>query len=111
MNIKFDENVKTKIEELNADKLALDYNYSLSSDVEATSCDMIMRMRIVAVDSLPEDFDATLDSELGEIFYKSYGERYLEDGMTLRKNSLGLIELAADSGLLAANVELVDLRK
>lgn len=110
MKILFDEKVKVKLVGLGAERLALDYNYSLSPEVEAVSCDMIMRIRLAAVDSLPADFDAELDSELGPIAYKSYGARYLEDGMRARQTANGLIELASDSGLIGANVDIIDLR-
>lgn len=110
MKLSFDEKVKTKLENFGAGQLAFDYDHSLSADEAANSCDIITRFRVVAVDKVPESFDAEMDSELGKIAYKSEGERYLEQNMKLSANNLGVIELSADSGQLGSNVEIADLR-
>lgn len=115
MKIKFDEKTATKIKDLGEADLVFDFDHTLSEENTAVDACAggISRYRIVAVDKgkVPKEFDATIDSEFGPIYYKGYGAYFFQDEMyTVLNNSYNLIELRSTAELLSPNLLIVDFR-
>lgn len=117
MNITFDDFVQNKIAALKLTApalLALDYDDSLTPHGEADACAIVTRIRIVALSdksALPTEFDGSIQSNLGEIAYKSFGQTFLDPNMKMRRAETGYrIEVMGDGGLLSSNAKIVDYR-
>ena len=115
MKITFDEKVTEKLQALGAVDLVLDFDNTLSAEqISAGSCDAgLANFRLVAIDkgSLPEIFDASLESDLGPVFYKEWGGRFFNGDMLARvEGSYGLIALKNAGEYLSLNMTIVDLR-
>ncbi|MFC4652800.1 iron-sulfur cluster biosynthesis family protein [Lactococcus nasutitermitis] len=115
MELKFDETVKNKLTDLTENKPAdfvLDYDYSLSDDVAADACAIVDRLRLVALDKgkVPELFDGQISTALGTVYCKEWGKRFLDEDMSMRRTSTGLIEIMGAGGQLSPNAEIVDYR-
>jgi len=118
MKLTFDETIKKRLAALNVTApaiWALDYDDSLTPNGVADACDIVTRFRLVALASkaqLPEEFDAALDTELGQVYYKSWGARFMDPHMKLRLSENGYaLEFMGDGGLLSNNAEIVDYRE
>ncbi|RZI48318.1 iron-sulfur cluster biosynthesis family protein [Lactococcus kimchii] len=115
MKITFDEKTAEKIKAFGDVDLVFDFDHSLSEKLEAVDACAggISRYRIVAVDkgTVPDVFDATIDSEFGPIYYKAYGTYFFQDEMsTVINPSYNLIELRSTAELLSSNLLIVDFR-
>ncbi|WP_282674705.1 iron-sulfur cluster biosynthesis family protein [Lactococcus cremoris] len=115
MKITFDEKTAAKIKALGDVDLVFDFDHTLSEvNTEVDACaGRISRYRIVAVEkgNVPEEFDASIDSEFGPIYYKGYGSYFFQDEMSTKINtSYNLIELRSTAELLSPNLLIVDFR-
>jgi uncharacterized protein YqkB len=116
MKITFDERTAGQIKAWGDVDLVFDFDHTLSEKLEAVDACAggISRYRLMAVEkgSVPEIFDAHIDSEFGPIYYKGFGSYFFHDEMTTRVNpSYNLIELKSPAELLSSNLLLVDFRK
>ncbi len=115
MKIKFDELTANKIKDWGDVDLVFDFDHTLSET--RTSVDAcaggISRYRIVAVNkgTVPEIFDASMDSQFGPIFYKKYGSYFFHEEMSTEMDpTYHLIQLKSPAELLSPNLLLVDFR-
>ena len=116
MKITFDEKTAAKIKALGDVDLVFDFDHTLSEvNTEVDACaGGISRYRIVAGEkgNVPEEFDASIDSEFGPIYYKGYGSYFFQDEMSTKINtSYNLIELRSTAELLSPNLLIVDFRE
>ncbi|MDR0200420.1 MAG: iron-sulfur cluster biosynthesis family protein [Streptococcaceae bacterium] len=87
--------------------LALDYDDSVGeSGIPADACAIVGRIRLLVVEKsqLPESFDGTVESDLGPIYFKSFGARFLDETMNARKAAYSGYELMGSGGLLTPNL-------
>ncbi|MGQ2283222.1 iron-sulfur cluster biosynthesis family protein [Apilactobacillus kunkeei] len=82
-------------------------NYS-----DAGSCAIDTSFDLIAVDPDLEDkdFNSSMDSDLGPIYYKDYSGSFLEQNLKFDVMYNALI-LSGDSGMIDGNVPVIDKRK
>lgn len=114
MNITFDDAVRDRLLLLKGSHeadLVLDFDHTLSRENIGQDCCGITRYRIVLVEkgSVPEVFNASISSNFGSVYFKEWGQMYLDDEMNIRFNG-PLIEIMGRGELIAPNIEIVDFR-
>jgi len=110
MKITIDKEIQDRLATFSEAKLVLDFDHSLSQENVGTDCCGVTRYRLVAVDKVPAAFDEQIPSNVGPIYYQSWGNMYLDQNMYIRPAVGRLIQLTSDSGQIEANMEIVDYR-
>ena len=113
MKFTADETVTKRMQALSPAKFVLDFDHTLSEDLEAIdSCaGGISRYRIVAVDDVPDVFDAHMDSDFGPIYYKGWGKIFFHEDLTARvEGSFNLMILKTPGEYLSNNLLVVDFK-
>ncbi|MGC6769633.1 iron-sulfur cluster biosynthesis family protein [Enterococcus sp. LJL51] len=81
------------------------------SKVGFCSLDMSFRILILNSSQSKKDYDALVESSIGDIYIKDYSKRYLDEEMTLDFDQrLHTLNLKTPSGTLDSSVQIVDLR-
>lgn len=92
-------------------QMLLDYDDGVGPFSATGSCSMDNNFKLIFVDKDKQykDFDASLNSNLGTIFYKGYTRPQLEDQMTVRFNPHTFtMPLSTPHGLLTEDLEILD---
>jgi uncharacterized protein YqkB len=91
--------------------LDLDDGVGNYSKMGVCSLDTSFRLLILAKEQSKDDYNLTLDSDLGAIYIKDYSQSYMDEQMTLTVDPrLQVFQLHGPSGVLDAQVPIVDLR-
>ncbi|AYF92200.1 iron-sulfur cluster biosynthesis family protein [Apilactobacillus bombintestini] len=90
--------------------LSLDDGVGNFSDAGSCAIDTSFDLIAVDPDLEDKDFNASMDSDLGKVYYKDYSESYLDQNLKLDVKYNSLI-LSGDSGMIDGNVPVVDKRK
>jgi uncharacterized protein YqkB len=91
--------------------LDLDDGVGNYSKMGVCSLDTSFRLLILDKEQSKDDYNLTLDSDLGAIYIKDYSQSYMDEQMTLTVDPrLQVFQLHGPSGVLDAQVPIVDLR-
>ncbi|GAK47833.1 hypothetical protein LOSG293_130220 [Secundilactobacillus oryzae JCM 18671] len=79
------------------------------SAVGGCALDGGFKLLLVANEISGDDYEPLLDSPLGQVWVKKYSLGYFEnEGPKLALNSNGMVQFSNNSGLVEANLEIVD---
>jgi uncharacterized protein YqkB len=110
MKLEIDISLLKKFKNYQEAKYILDFDHSLSRDHVSTDCCGITRYRLILVDDVTQIFDAQIQSNLGDVYFKDWGKMYLDENMKLHLLENGLIEFSSDNNTIAMNVQIFDFR-
>ncbi|MBW1605140.1 iron-sulfur cluster biosynthesis family protein [Lactobacillus sp. Sy-1] len=112
MKMVITDEAKAKIEQVAGKNakllLSLDDGVGPFSDVGSCAVDTSFDLVVVDADLATPDFDKTIDSNMGPVYYKGYSGQYIDDpGLTLTVQFNQLV-LKNDSGLIDSGVAILD---
>lgn len=116
MQLTITEAAKNKLANyLSSDKkilLSLDDGVGPFSGVGVCSLDTAFQLILVDRNLPIPDYDETIATELGTVYYKGYSKQYLGDNMKLDfKPNFQTLPLSSDGEIIDSNVVILDLSK
>lgn len=90
--------------------LSLDDGVGKYSDAGSCAIDTSFDFIAVDPDLEDQDFDESMDSDLGPIYIKGYSKSYMDQNLKLDLK-MNILQLSGDAGIIDENVPISDERK